>query len=146
MAEGFSHQLLLLLRLNQNTSVCVAAGDVMAQKLLKAASLGNPTSGSPDHFSPLLDCYSRAAWKRLRGFWLGSHTLPVETANVNPLNSNAQLPCFFLVALFENKHDFRWTNTWNKCYNVYIAPALKKDYSCQYLWFIVHLCIQPVRK
>lgn len=34
----------------ESKHLCVAAGDVMAQKLLKAASLGNPISGSPDDF------------------------------------------------------------------------------------------------
>lgn len=86
-------------------TLCVAAGDVMAQKLLKAASLGNPISGSPDNFFPLLDCYSRAAWKRLWGFWLGSHTLLVEMANANPLNSNngaqpLDYPVFFSMLCF----------------------------------------------
>lgn len=40
----------------ESKHLCVAAGDVMAQKLLKAVSLGNPISGNPDlHLpSPLL--------------------------------------------------------------------------------------------
>lgn len=91
MVEGFSHQLFPLLQLNQNTSVLLP---VMSwpRNCSKSCFPGKPhIRKSRRFFSPsLFDCYSRAAWKRLWGFWLGSHPLLAEEATVNPLNSNAK--------------------------------------------------------
>lgn len=121
----------------ESKHLCVAAGDVMAQKQLKAASLGNPISGSPDIFSPLLDCYSRTAWMRLRGFfWLSSHTPLVLTASVNSLNSNKRSSAVmdFVIVLFWTERDLfvfahkacskrQWRNSCRKVIKWNILPV-----------------------
>ncbi len=52
----------------ESKHLSVAAGDVMAQKLLKAASLGNPISGSPDNFFPSLIVIAEQLGRDCEGF------------------------------------------------------------------------------
>lgn len=84
--RGFPTQLLLLLRLNQNTSVLLP---VMSwpRKYSKLLPWETPYQEVQTVFFPSIVTAEPLA-RVCELFWLGFRTLLVEMANVNPLNSN----------------------------------------------------------
>lgn len=100
MAEGLSHQLLFSFSSGWIKTLCCCRW-CHGPETTQSCFPGKPhMRKSRQFFFSFLDCYSRAAWKRLWAFWLGSHTLPVEMANANPLNSKTTKLSLFISPVF----------------------------------------------